>query len=219
MHLFEALLALGDLEGMECVHRDARGVSDFVVRRLCRQSDSRLPEVYTLDWEELPEGEGGRLDLGHAFEWAYLLSSAVERGLPEAYLTQADAFLDYGLLLAYDPKDGGIRSPASPDGRRVSSTKGWWEQCEAIRALMHFAILRGRRELLDPLQHVVDFVKHTYVDPDHGGWYASPKSRNKGSEWKVDYHVVGMCREAIRLLERAAETIEAPAPRPGREVP
>ena len=203
MHLFEALLALGDLEGMESIHRDAQRVSDFVVGKLCRQSDRRLPENYSLAWEELPEEEDGKLDLGHAFEWAYLLSSAVERGLPEAYLTQAEAFLDYGLLLAYDPDDGGIRSPASPDGQRVASTKGWWEQCEAIRALMHFAILRGRRELVEPLQHVVDFVKLTYVDPTHGGWYASSSSRNKGSEWKVDYHVVGMCREAIRLLEQA----------------
>ena len=24
-------------------------------------------------------------------------------------------------------------------------------------------------------------------------------SLNKGSEWKADYHVVGMCAEAIRL--------------------
>lgn len=166
-----------------------------MVNQLCRPSGRRLPENYTLAWEELPKEEDGRLDLGHAFEWAYLLSSAVERGFSEAYLTRADAFLEYGLLLAYDPEDGGIRSPASPDGRRVSSAKGGWEQCEAIRALIHFGIVRGRRELLEPAQHIVDFVRQTYVDPNHGGWYNNPSSRIKGSEWKVDYHVVSMCRE------------------------
>ena len=205
MHLFEALLALGDLPDMEHVHDDARRVADFVRSRLVRERDHCLPEVYGDDWTELPSEEGGRLDLGHAFEWAFLLSSAAERGLGEADLGHAERFLEYGMQLGYDHASGGIFSPASPDGSSVRQTKGWWEQCEAIRALLHFAALREHDDLWAPLQGTVDFVKRELLDHEHGGWYSgswTPVSgvtkHDKGSEWKVDYHVVGMCVEAAR---------------------
>ena len=74
---------------------------------------------------------------------------------------------------------------------------------------MHFAILRGNNALWTPLLKTVHFVKKNFVDNEYGGWYtsreanASPLSQNvdtdKGSAWKVDYHIVGMCMEAIRL--------------------
>jgi len=102
-------------------------------------------------------------------------------------------------------RTSGIFSPASPDGSSVRQTKGWWEQCEAIRALLHFAVLREHDDLWAPLQGTVDFVKRELLDHEHGGWYSgswTPVSgvtkHDKGSEWKVDYHVVGMCVEAAR---------------------
>ena len=202
MHTFEALLALGDLNGLKHIHRDAEAVAEFVVNRLIRKRDGMLPELYTRDWRELPAERGGRIDIGHAFEWAFLLSSAVERGFPKRYLSYANRLLEYGLEIGYDPKDGGIFSPATPDGKILEGRKGWWEQCEAIRALMHFAVIRKREDLWNPLKKTLDFVKRFYIDSEFGGWYTSigkPRNENKGDEWKVDYHVVGMCMEAIRL--------------------
>ena len=205
MHTFEALLSLGDLDGLSYIHKDAETIADFVLNRLLRKRDGILPEVFTCDWKELPAEQGGRIDMGHAFEWAYLLSSAAERGLPEKYLSHAARFLEYGLEIAYDPKNGGIYSPATLEGKIMERRKGWWEQCEAIRALMHFAVVRGRSELWKPLEKTVDFVKRFYVDPEFGGWYmfagenVEDRNENKGNEWKVDYHIVGMCMEAIRL--------------------
>lgn len=213
MHLFEALLALSDVAGAEFMLKEAQGVAEFVLRRLVRPTDRRLPEVYNMDWQELPAGpigpdpvsEGGRLDIGHAFEWSWLLSTGVMRGLPHEYLDYANSFIDYGMALGYDAQVGGIYSPASPEGKVLSPRKGWWEQCEAVRALMHFALYRQRSEFLQPLAQTVDFIRQQFVDPEYGGWYmtiapgVSTTDQDKGNEWKLDYHVAGMCMEAIRL--------------------
>lgn len=96
-------------------------------------------------------------------------------------------------------------------GKILSRRKGWWEQCEAIRALMHFAILRNRANLSEPFEKTLAFAKRTFIDRRYGGWYGTCEPsgdldrENKGTEWKVDYHVVGMCREAVRLGEREGE--------------
>ncbi|MFN8491299.1 MAG: AGE family epimerase/isomerase [Caldilineaceae bacterium] len=213
MHLFEALLALSDVKDTAYIRKDAEQVANFILTKLVRPSDRRLPEVYSPDWQELPAGpigpgpvsEGGRLDVGHAFEWSFLLSTAVERGLPAHYLDYATSFINYGMLLGYDAQAGGIYSPADPTGQLLSQRKGWWEQCEAARALMHFVVRRQRDDFRQPLAQTVAFIQKQFVDPVYGGWYMTlepggdPTNQDKGTEWKVDYHVVGMCMEGVRL--------------------
>src|SRR4051812_7711186 len=90
MHLFEALLTAATVGGETQMFDEAQSVGDFVLHKLVRPGDRRLPEFYDVDWRELAldEGEqigtgrGGRLDIGHSFEWAYLTSFAAEMGLP-----------------------------------------------------------------------------------------------------------------------------------------
>jgi mannose/cellobiose epimerase-like protein (N-acyl-D-glucosamine 2-epimerase family) len=207
MHLFEALLALGDVPGHSDMYVEAERVADFVLSRLVCQDDGALPEVYDESWQELSGDSGGHVVIGHQFEWAYLLSAAVERGLPRSYLAYALDLLEYGLRVGYDCKEGGVWSTASPDGQITSREKGWWEQCEAARALIHFVLRRGRPGLQMPLHGTIDYVNGHLIDDEYGGWYAGEKAlasgdRSKGSHWKVDYHVVGMCVEAIRLAAK-----------------
>jgi mannose/cellobiose epimerase-like protein (N-acyl-D-glucosamine 2-epimerase family) len=114
------------------------------------------------------------------------------------------------MALGYDWQNGGTYSPASPNGLLINQQKGWWEQCEAIRALTHFYLRQRRNDLNGPLQRALEFVKASLIDPQYGGWYqrvgpgVPARAMEKGNEWKVDYHVVGMCMEAIRLTQQAA---------------
>jgi len=207
MHLFEALLMLDTLDDSGHVRQDGEEVAEFVLNRLRRKSDGILPELFDANWRELSADNGGRIDIGHAFEWAYLLSRAVEYDWPQDYLNPAERFLEYGLALGFDPTDGGIISPVMPDGTIASPLKGWWEQCEAIRALLHFGVVREHVQAWEPLERIIAFAQKHFVDEKYGGWFMRPlvatvehQARfDKGSEWKVDYHVVGMCAEAIRL--------------------
>jgi len=69
---------------------------------------------------------------------------------------------------------------------------------------MHFAVLHNRDDLWLPLEQTIVFIKSNFVDPEYGGWYSSrepnisPLHQPKGDEWKLDYHVVGMCMEAVQ---------------------
>jgi mannose/cellobiose epimerase-like protein (N-acyl-D-glucosamine 2-epimerase family) len=158
-----------------------------------------------MQWQELPAENGGRLDIGHAFEWAYLAARAAELGFPARYQSYANSFLGYGMALGFDWQEGGIYSPANPNGTIIDQEKGWWEQCEIVRAFTHFYLRHQREDCLGPLQKMMNFVKASFIDVQYGGWYPrigpgiTPTSLPKGNEWKVDYHVVGMCMEAIRL--------------------
>ena len=205
MHLFEALLAAGDIPDLSEFHGEAVALAEFVLQRLVQPNDGILPEVYSPAWQPLPAAQEGRIDIGHAFEWAFLMSSAAARGLSDTYQGEAENFLAYGMRLGYDMEHGGIFSPVAPDGSRISLRKGWWEQCETIRALLRFVDGHARVDLLGPLQQTLTFVQNEFLDHEHGGWYmnrepgVSPAAQPKGNEVKLDYHVVGMCMEAMRI--------------------
>ena len=205
MHLFEALLALHDATGSPAVLRDAQEHADRIFSRLFQEQEGRLPEFYDAEWKPAAAEKGGHIELGHQFEWAFLLSHAVEKGLPNRYLVIAGRLLDYGMKVAYDAEEGGIFTQGDYDNRAVRGPKGWWEQCEFLRALMHWAVVRGRTDLWPAFDKSLAFAKRNLMDAEFGGWYYSydpqnPTIRNgKGSEWQAGYHVTGMYLEGLRL--------------------
>jgi len=192
MHSFEALLALAAAGGGTAALAEAANVWEFVAAR--RQADGTLPEVYGPVWRPLPVADGGRLDLGHACEWAQLLDRAVRLGMPGTLLADAHRFLEYGLRFGLDREHGGLASPAALDGAHLPGTrKGWWEQCEALRAMTLFARDHGRDDLVEPLLRTRDFFLREFRDGEHGGLYLQPPARlEKGTAYKVDYHLVAL---------------------------
>ena len=206
MHLFEAMLALWDATRDPVALRGAQGVGDFVLRHLLEglpDGGAYIPEWYDGNWTGLAKGKGGTIDLGHQFEWAYLLSAGEKRGLPPLYAKAAERLLDYGLRVGYDPSVGGIFGSAEPD-HVVRRSKGWWQQAELLRALMHHASLRGRSDLWPRFRQTLGFVRSEFVDEANGGWYGAPraecvKSKCGDRQAGVGYHVTAMHREAIDL--------------------
>ncbi len=200
MHLFEALLALGSVPGFEAHLSDAEEVARFVLQRLSHKTDGRLPELFDQDWHALPAERRGYIDIGHQFEWAFLLSRAVELGMSHEFLGHAHRLLTAGMQLGFDAEEGGAFNAATPDGSLLKRRKGWWQQCELIRALMHHLVVRDRDDLREPLQKSLVFFRSRFHDDATGGWFPNADgSGNKGGPFKVDYHVVAMCDEAIRL--------------------
>ena len=208
MHLFEALLALHDATGSQEVLRDAQAHADNILNRLI-QDETRLPELYDAEWHAARPEQGGYFELGHQFEWAFLLSHAVEEGLPARYLGVAERLLNYGMKVAYDQQEGGIFSRGDYEGRAARGPKGWWEQCEFLRALMHWAAVRGRADLWPAFDKSLTFSKKNLIDAEYGGWFSSydakqatRRSSSKGNIWQVGYHVCGMYLEALRISQQ-----------------
>jgi mannose/cellobiose epimerase-like protein (N-acyl-D-glucosamine 2-epimerase family) len=205
MHLFEALLALHDATGSKAVFRDAQAHADAIFTRLFDSREGRLPELYDRDWKPAPPEQGGYFELAHQFEWAFLLSHAVEKGFPKRYLAIGQRLLNYGMKVGYDEEEGGVFSRGDYQAKAVRGPKGWWEQCESLRTMMHYAALRGRKDLWPAFDKTLDFARKNLIDPEYGGWYYSydpktPRQRTgKGGVWQAGYHVCGMYREALRL--------------------
>jgi len=211
MHLFEALLALHDATGSKEVFADAEAHASAMFTKgggqLFQESGGYLPELYDAAWKPLAASQRGRIDLGHQFEWAFLLSHAVEKGFSRRYLAIGECLLDYGMRIAYDRENGGIYSTSDYDGNRDSGPKSWWQQCELLRTLAHYAALHQRTDLWKPFGQSLDFVKRNFIDPEYGGWYAAydpakpreGRGLNKGSIFQVGYHVCGMYAEVLRL--------------------
>ncbi len=74
MHTFEALLALAPLDETGTIRRDAADIWHFIRSRML--SAGCLPEWYEADWQPVRAGERAVVEVGHAFEWAFLLSEA-----------------------------------------------------------------------------------------------------------------------------------------------
>ncbi len=206
MHLFEALLALHDATGSREVYQDAEAHVNAMFSKgsgqLFEERAGYLPEVYDAQWKPLPASKCGRVDLGHQFEWAYLLSHAVEKNFPQRYLGIGERLLEYGMRVAYDAGTGGIFSVGDYEGNAVREPKGWWQQCELLRALMHYAVLRKRPDLWEPFHQSLEFVKRNFMDSEHGGWYFSHDPGNpsrRAGQAGYGYHVCGMYDEALRL--------------------
>lgn len=205
MHLFEALLALYECSGDDAVRTDAADLLEFI-RSLVSPDTGHLTELYDEGWRPLSGRRGNRLDVGHAFEWGFLVSRAAQLGVPGASAETATTFLEAGVRLGLDAARGVVLSPAAPAGHCRCRRSGYWEQCEAARALAHHAFYRGRGDLWPLFDRTVEFFRMHYHDEQHGGCYAqvTPDGEvakdGKGSEWKLDYHPVALCREAQRIV-------------------
>ncbi len=52
-----------------------------------------------------------------------------------------------------------------------------------------------------PRDAILALCRAAFIDQESGGWFmriepdGSVRSTDKGNEWKVDYHVVGLCVE------------------------
>ncbi len=201
MHTFEALLVLAPLDESGGARQDAAAIWRFLQARML--APGCLPEWYDADWRPLAAGERALVDVGHAFEWAFLLSEAQALFPDDDLIAPARQFLEFGMRHGYDPAAGGIFSPVDYDGRLLGRRKGWWEQCEAIRAMRRHVARHGATEIVQPLRQSIAFVRLHFVDDEYGGWYLNPPvaggepSLEKGNPYKLDYHVLNMCLELL----------------------
>jgi mannobiose 2-epimerase len=163
VHMFEALLELYEITRSKEVWATITAQMDLMAK-VYDYNLGYLSESYDANWK--PTGNPNS-NPGHLFEWASLLSRAVESGADPKFIELGSRNLDLGLK-SYNKEVGGL------GGRNASGAPSnmlWWPQCEVIKATAHYAILRGRSELWPVHQQTLDFVKKTYLDTEYGGWF------------------------------------------------
>ncbi len=163
LHMFEALLGLYEATRSKEVWESISAQLD-VIAKVFNYDEGYLAEMYDADWKPI----GNPLsNPGHLFEWASLLSRAVKLGADPKFIELGSRNLDMGLK-AYNKEIGGLGG-RNAAGEPVNML--WWPQCEVIKATAHYAILRGRSDLWPYYRQTLDFVKKTYLDTQHGGWF------------------------------------------------
>ena len=207
LHMFEALLGLYEATKSEEVWYEINSELK-AIDRLFDYNLGYLPEGYDENWKPVGNPSG---NAGHLFEWASLLSRAVELGADPKYIQLGSRNLDLGLKSYNDAVGGlgGVNASGQP------SQMLWWPQCEVIKATANYAILHGRKELWPYFHKTLDFVKKEYFDTEHGGWFAAympgqPRSAQgekafyKGSvdgpEWG-SYHQTSMMYDLWRITD------------------
>jgi cellobiose epimerase len=163
VHMFEALMGLYEATRSKEVW-DTITAELNVMAKVYNYDQGYLSEGYDADWKEV----GNPLaNPGHLFEWASLLSHAVELGADPKFIELGSRNIDMGLK-AYNKEVGGL---GGKNAAGEPANMLWWPQCEVIKATAHYAILRGRSDLWPYFQQTLDFVKKTYPDSEYGGWF------------------------------------------------
>ena len=156
LHKFEALLALYEATKSDEVWYEINSELQ-AIERLFDYKIGYLPESYDENWKPVGNPSGNP---GHLFEWASLLSEAVELGADPKYITLGSRNLDLGLK-SYNDAVGGLGG-VNASGQPTQML--WWPQCEVIKATATYAMLHGRTELWPYFHKTLDFVKKEYLD-------------------------------------------------------
>ena len=207
LHMFEALLALYEATKSDEVWYEINAELK-AIDRLFDYNQGYFAEGYDENWK--PVGNPGG-NPGHLFEWASLLSKAVELGADPKFIQLGSRNLDMGLKF-YNEQVGGL---GGVNANGQPSQMLWWPQCEVIKATATYATLHGRPELWPYFHKTLDFVKKEYFDTEAGGWFAAyvpgqqrsaqgEKAFFKGSvdgpEWG-SYHQTSMMYELWHITD------------------
>jgi hypothetical protein len=207
LHMFEALLSLYEATKSEEVWYEINSELK-AIDRLFDYEQGYFAESYDDNWK--PVGNPGG-NPGHLFEWASLLSKAVELGADPKFIQLGSRNIDMGLRF-YNNDVGGLGG-VNANGQPTQML--WWPQCEVIKATATYATLHGRADLCPYFHKTLSFVKKEYFDTEAGGWFAAfipgqPRSAQgekafyKGSvdgpEWG-SYHQTSMMYELWHISD------------------
>lgn len=192
MHLFEALLALYDVSSSQVIWQDIEAIANFVTNDLL-QPQGYLAEYYHHTNTPLPLSEGGYVELGHQIEWAYLLHTAVDKGLSGEFRNTANILYKYAMKTGWNEQSGSLAGRSDYEGKITQPEPVWWAQAELLRlsAYLKNNNYDGQRNARR-FSHSMAFVVNEYVDQVQGGWMNNKQSkRTRNSLNKVlGYHAV-----------------------------
>ena len=187
MHGVEAMLAAADAVDdpplAQRLRGQARRATERVVHGWARESDWRLPEHFTADWQPLREFNRDRpadpfrpygVTVGHQFEWARLaLHVRAAVADPPAWLVE-DARALFAAAAsrgwAADGQDG-FPYTLDWDDRPVVGARMHWVLCEAVAAATVLAQVTGEPSYRELAGRWREHGEQRFADPATGGWH------------------------------------------------
>jgi mannose/cellobiose epimerase-like protein (N-acyl-D-glucosamine 2-epimerase family) len=220
MHACEALLAAFEATGETRFLHRAETLAHNITVRQAGLAGGLIWEHYHADWSvDWDYNRDDKSNIfrpwgyqpGHLTEWAKLLLQLERQpvalaGSSEWLAPRAAELFDIAMERAWDQEHGGIYYGFGPENEICDADKYFWVQAESLAT----AAVLGRRTGKEMYWAWYDKIwayswKH-FVDHEHGAWYRILGPANekltiqKSPAGKVDYHTMGACYEALKML-------------------
>jgi mannose/cellobiose epimerase-like protein (N-acyl-D-glucosamine 2-epimerase family) len=233
MHMMEALTTLYEMTGNASHRRHLVEVIDLVLARMLHPENGLGIAQFAYDFTPLPainfdttwgrdaDPEEGRVakpldqtSPGHNVEFAWLLLHAADvLGVPrEKYIHVLRTMCDHCTAFGIDREYGGVYADVPMDRPTNLTEKQFWQQAEALIALLDASLYLGDAQYWDAFINVYDFVFGKFVAMDAGGeWYERLDREGNildgalAHSWKISYHTV---RSMIQIEWRLRKLIE-----------
>jgi mannose/cellobiose epimerase-like protein (N-acyl-D-glucosamine 2-epimerase family) len=169
MHLLEACLFAHEVWGGD----DYAAMADELVALFYNyffDKENAVVREFFNDDLSIHEGEGHKIEPGHAFEWVWLLKKHQARHKDTRHEDVTLALLKAANKYGWDEVHGGIYDTLAPTGEVIADTKRIWPFCEALKAnVLMLESGPDRQSLKDRTRDMVNVFKDKYID-ERGFW-------------------------------------------------
>jgi mannobiose 2-epimerase len=228
MHLMEAFTNLYEASGAPIYKEKTLEVVDLLFRHMIHPQTGTGIAQFSPDWQpqraiifdnvwgsdrEADGSEGRPLDntsYGHNVEFGWLLNHTINiLGLDRAaYADRLRKLYDHCLKYGIDWKRGGVYCEGQHDGPPREKNKEFWQQAEAMVAMLDALATFGDEKYLDAYENIHRFVFDLMIAHDVGEWLPLFDENNNllrdymAHAWKINYHTVRCVRECERRLSK-----------------
>ncbi|MCC7268015.1 MAG: AGE family epimerase/isomerase [Caulobacteraceae bacterium] len=198
MHMLEASLAWAETTGEPAWEQLADEIAELALARFIQPRTGALLEFFDEEWRPAPGADGARVEPGHQFEWAWLLTRYGARR-SDARASQAAVRLLAMGERGVDPRNGVATDAITEESTPVEATARLWPQTEWVKAR---AILSSDAERAGavgaPIQALQGYLDH----PTRGLWWdrrlADGRFVTEASPASSLYHIICAVQEAGR---------------------
>jgi len=228
MHLMEAFTNLYEASGAPIYQDKTVEMVELLFRHMIHPQHGTGIAQFSPDWtpqraiifdnvwgsdREAEGSEGRPLDntsYGHNVEFGWLLRHTINiLGLDlGAYKERLRKLYDHCLKYGLDRERGGVYCEGQHDGPARERNKEFWQQAEAMVAMLDAYQVFGEEKYLDAYENIHRFVFDKMIAHDVGEWYPLFDENNvllrdyMAHAWKINYHTVRSVRECERRLSR-----------------
>lgn len=196
MHMFEAALAVRDAGRHDLAEPRLEEVRALMCKHFFDAQSGRLLEYFSDDWAPVADEAVQRIEPGHEFEWAWLISQDAADDL------KAIADRLYEHACACRDEYGFVGQSHRLNGALFDASKRAWPQTEALRAHVVRAETGDAEAAADAVRLYGAFQTMYLDSAPPGGWIDHFDSDDapivRDMTAATGYHVVGAYLELIR---------------------
>lgn len=211
--LLEALATLYGVTGDARVRSRLEELLDIFVSKIIDSDLGYGRYYFNEDWSVNDrDGDSKQSEYGLDLEASWLMVEAAQRvgRQQDVRIRRASlALVDHALRDGFDTEHGGVYRYGAARGPADSRDKEWWQQCEALVALLNAYHLTGDPKYWQAFDLQARFFVDRFVDHQHGEVYTAilqdgKINDEKAGPWKAPYHVT---RAFLELISRLGGTL------------